>query len=202
MELLNCYLPIFSLITSLELKSEQSDNYESFRKKCVTSLEQAVRDAENYDVTELERDFALFAVVVWLDEIVLCSTQSFANAWRLELLQRKYFNTSLGGELFFERLSKLDDSHIKVRRVFLFCLQNGYQGKYNSGLELSEIINTQRQLCLPVEWEAWPNNASITPFEVKRRSFTISTKRYVGLTALSIGVIYFALLMFMFLNFD
>lgn len=194
MELLNCYLPIFKLISHLELKSEQTDDYESFRLQCVSCLEQAARDAENYDVSEFERELALFAVVIWLDEIVLCSTQSFAQVWRTDLLQRKYFQTSLGGEQFFERLNELEEKHFQVRRVFLFCLQSGFRGKYNTGPELSEIIDAQRQNCLPGEWNTWPNDASLTPVNIKKRSFSTSTKSYLGLAVLCVGVVYAALI--------
>ena len=201
MKLLNCYLPVFRLGACLNSKSENTEVYEDFRQKCVSCLEQAKKDAEECDVSELERELALFAVVVWLDEIVLCSTKPVAQVWRIELLQRSYFQTSIGGELFFERMSKLEEAHIEARRVFVFCLLNGFRGKYNSEPELDEVIYCQRELCLPGEWQVWPNEASITPIEIQKRPFSTSTINYVGLAVLCIGLTYVTLLVFMFINF-
>ncbi|WP_459176690.1 DotU family type IV/VI secretion system protein [Ewingella americana] len=196
MKLLDCYLPVFKLAAHFAHQPELFADYDSFRTLCITRLEQAVQEAEYQDVSDFERDQAFFATVVWLDETVLCSGQPFAQSWRADLLQRKYFQTSIGGEAFFARLSHLKEEHQQARQVFLFCLQSGFHGKYSSGQErsaLASLIEQQRQYSLPEDWQAWPNDAQITPINIKKRSLTASAKSRVGLAVLSLALIYGAL---------
>lgn len=205
MKLLNCYLPLFKLAAHLAHQPELFADYDSFRQRCTAALEKAVLEAEHQEVSDFERDQAFFAAVVWLDETVLCSTQPFAQRWRTDLLQRKYFQTSIGGEAFFTRLSELKEEHQQARQVFLFCLQNGFHGKYSADQDrasLVSLIEQQRQLCLPEAWQTWPNDAQITPVNVRKRSLTSSKRSRLALAVLGIALIYAALLLLQTLYFS
>lgn len=198
MRLLDCYLPIFKLAAEFTVHPEQSADYDDFRQQCVTSLEQAVQAAEHQDISDHERDMAFLAIVVWLDETVLCSSTPHRQRWRAELLQRDYFQTSVGGELFFNYLNQLKEEHQQARLVFLFCLQSGFHGKYSTQQDssaLAQLIEQQRQLCLPESWQTWPNNAEITPVYIKKRLLNVSVKSRLCLALLGIGSLYGSLLL-------
>ncbi|QLK63708.1 DotU family type IV/VI secretion system protein (plasmid) [Enterobacteriaceae bacterium Kacie_13] len=204
MKLLDCYLPVFKLAAEFAHQPALFADYDTFRALCLTRLEAAVQEAEYQDVTDFERDQAFFAVVVWLDETVLCSAQPFAQSWRYDLLQRKYFQTSIGGEMFFVRLNDLKEEHLQARRVFLFCLQNGFHGKYSAAQDthaLAVLIGQQRQHCLPQAWQQWPNDAQLTPVSVRKRSLA-SSKCNVVLAVLGLAVLYATLVLLQTLYFS
>lgn len=177
MKLLDCYLPVFKLAARFAHEPEIFADYDTFRALCISRLEESMQEACHHDISESERDHAFFAVVVWLDETLLCSAQPLVQHWRSGLLQRKYFRTSIGGELFFSRLSDLKEEEQGARQVFLFCLHNGFCGKYGGEQDrqtLTALIEQQLRLCLPPAWQTWPNDAPLTPVNVGERSMTSS----------------------------
>lgn len=117
------------------------------------------------DANEEEKAAAQFAVIAWIDETVLCSSLPWRERWQSELLQRKYLNMTVAGERFFTCLAQLEPDWHQARKVFLFCLQNGFHGQYSMPEDdepLQEIITEQRALCLPAAWLSWPNDSAIT----------------------------------------
>lgn len=205
MKLLDCYLPVFKLAAEFAHQPENYADYDSFRALCITQVELAVQKAEHHEISDFERDQAFFAIIVWLDETVLCSAHSFAQSWRIDLLQRRYFQTAVGGESFFARLSHLKEEHQQAREVFLFCLHSGFHGRYNTVEEQSELsllIERQRQHCLPRDWQSWHNSAQITPVSIRKRSLASSPKSNFIFAVLGISVIYAALVLLQTLYFS
>ena len=130
MTLLDCYIPVFTLITDIEANYTQYDCFQEISTKCTLAIEQAVLRSEEINVTDKDRDAAFYAVTVFIDEKILCSSLSFRDKWRDNLLQYKFFGCSVGGELFFEKLDSLDDKQYEAKGVFLFCLLLGFKGKH------------------------------------------------------------------------
>ena len=75
-------------------------------------------------------DLARFAVFAWIDEAILSSSWEGKNRWLGEQLQRRYFQTSDAGKLFFERLNTIGPHQIDVREVYYLCLAMGFAGQY------------------------------------------------------------------------
>ena len=161
MNLLNCYLPVFRLITAFLLHPQQHSDYDAFREKCMSLLQYSLHESELHHEQQ-DCDNALFAVVLWLDERVLCSAATWVKKWQGELLQSHYFNISVGGEAFYFRLDEIEQSNVPVRIVYLFCLLMGFHGKYTGqcAQRLQKRIDKERQ-CLPEAWRMWPNDASL-----------------------------------------
>lgn len=139
MKLLDCYMPVFILITDIEANHQQYDCFQYTRDKFTLAIEQAVSLAESINVTDRERDDAFYAVTVLIDEKILCSSLIFRDEWRDSLLQYKYFGSSVGGEQFFEKLDNLDKNNSEAVGVFLCCLLLGFKGKYIDNEQ--DIIN-------------------------------------------------------------
>ncbi|EAM2857712.1 DotU family type IV/VI secretion system protein [Salmonella enterica] len=187
-ELLECYLPIFKLINKAVFDPDCYVNYSLFHSDCVSQLEHAINKANKLDICIEERKAALFAVVAWVDEQILCSSFSWKFHWQGDLLQKNYLETTTAGEDFFIQLNKLAVNHRQSRRVFLFCLQNGFHGQFSmpeDQMALSNLIITQREICLSGAWNYWPNEEVITPF-FKSKSPKMPHKRYtlIGITIL------------------
>lgn len=166
MELLECYLPVFRRVTEMISDPQQFTDYEQSRRGCTDTLEQARQSANLLDVSEEEKEASHLAVVAWVDESILRSGLPWRQHWQGELLQRKYLQTTVAGELFFTQLAQLSPSQQQAHKVFLFCLQNGFQGQYSTDDDipaLQTVIEIQRSHCLPEKWLHWPNDMAITP---------------------------------------
>lgn len=166
MMLLDCYLPVFKQVLTMTGNPTQFDEYDNSRHTCITELERAVDLAEEQDACDEEKALAHTAVIAWIDEMLLRSSLPWRLRWQSEPLQRKYLNISVAGERFFTLLAQLDPAFEQARIVFLFCLQQGFRGQYTTAddeVALQDVIDGQRQLCLPESWQTWPNDATITP---------------------------------------
>ena len=136
-------------------------------------------------------DLARFAVFAWIDEMILSSNWEGKNRWLGEQLQRRYYNTSDAGKLFFERLNTIGPHQLDVREVYYLCLAMGFIGQYcNPGddymLEQLKISNLKvltgssmelpalRQVTLFPKAYA-PDNAQHSTKGPKMRRFSLFT---------------------------
>lgn len=197
MSLLDQYLPVFKQVLYMTSEPTVFTDYEAGRQCCIDKIEQAIHDAEQQDVSEKQKELSTLAVIAWLDETILRSTLPWCQRWQTELLQRKYLNITIGGELFFTRLAELDLKYKDAREVFLFCLQHGFRGRYNGSSDLpalQALITKQRELCLPDVWQSWPNDAPITPvLNVSTGTISQHLRHLLTITA---GVIVFYAILF------
>lgn len=119
------------LISYVELQKAQgfsSLNYTSFRDEVegkITALNEA---ATSLDQEQLAK--AKFAVFCWIDETVQRSGWGEKSQWQQRLLQEQHFNTSNGGDTFFENIERFVDQDKDLIRVYFRCLVLGFRGKY------------------------------------------------------------------------
>jgi type VI secretion system protein ImpK len=126
-------------------------------------MDRLIRDSESLSdkcgATREEYDQAKFAVFAWIDETIMGSSWGGKSQWQGEQLQRKHFQTSDAGELFFQRLNTIGPHQNHVREVYYICLALGFTGQYhNQGdemllaqLKLSNLkLLTGSSLDLPV----------------------------------------------------
>lgn len=81
---------------------------------------------------------AIFAVVAFLDESVLNSTNPVFAQWPRKPMQEELFGGHVAGEIFFENVEALlrraDSPEVAdVLEVYQLCLLLGYQGRYTLG---------------------------------------------------------------------
>ena len=199
MSLLNCYLPLFRYVTAFFINPQEYADYNEFREKGITLLQQALRESERHHETA-ECEDAYFAVVLWVDERVLRSHAGWVKEWRGNLLQKYYFDISVGGEEFFRRLDEIDKLNNPLRMVYLFCLLMGFHGKYTSqdAELLKQRIEDERQ-CLPEAWRQWPNDALLVEQEAggdeKNKTGAKRLRQRKGLL-LSLPLIIYLLILF------
>lgn len=83
---------------------------------------------------------ALFAVCVWADEQIMnAEWEGVSDIWSNTLLQKEFFNTNLGGELFYEKLDALFGGTMIAHDVYALCLAQGFKGKYVFNLEIQDL---------------------------------------------------------------
>ena len=90
---------------------------------------------------------ALLAVCAWADERIMnAEWGGVSEVWPDTLLQKKYFNTNLGGELFYDKLKNLFSDTLVAHDVFALCLAQGFKGKYVLNLDLEEYEKKKREV--------------------------------------------------------
>jgi len=125
--LTDCYIDVLAY-AKLFLR-HPTPNYDEFRTHVEQLLETARGNARRA-ATPDECEAALFAVVAWLDETVLCAQWDQADRWQNNLLQKIHFNTTRAGVEFFTRLNSLPLTNRKSREVYYTCLLLGFKGQY------------------------------------------------------------------------
>ena len=147
--IVECYMPVFKLISSVKVFPEEYGDYDSTRKQIIDTVEDVVRNSEKISLSDSELDAAFYSIVVMLDEVILCSELPYRKEWRDNLLQIKYFGHSTGGVEFFNMLNKVIESGSQVAWVFLLCLLLGFRGKYSvsNDDEILDYISRLKKQC-------------------------------------------------------
>jgi type VI secretion system protein ImpK len=111
---------------------------ESFRMQVKRVLSAAEQEARRVGYASEEVRYVLYAVVAFLDESVLNSTQPMFADWQRKPLQDEIFGGGhVGGEVFFQNLRQLlarQDSEdlADVLEVHLLCMELGFHGRYSA----------------------------------------------------------------------
>lgn len=147
--IVDCYMPVFKLISSIKVFPEGYGDYDSTRRHIIDTVEDVVRNSEKISLSDSELDAAFYSIVVMLDEVILCSELPYRKEWRDNLLQIKYFGHSTGGVEFFNMLNKVIESGSQVGWVFLLCLLLGFRGKYSvsNDDEVNDYISRLKKQC-------------------------------------------------------
>ncbi|HAL9233560.1 TPA: DotU family type IV/VI secretion system protein, partial [Escherichia coli] len=147
--IVECYMPVFKLISSVKVFPEEYGDYDSTRKQIIDTVEDVVRNSEKISLSDSELDAAFYSIVVMLDEVILCSELPYRKEWRDNLLQIKYFGHSTGGVEFFNMLNKVIESGSQAAWVFLLCLLLGFRGKYSvsNDDEIQDYISRLKKQC-------------------------------------------------------
>lgn len=109
---------------------QPASDYPAFRSRLAQMIGEAGARARQAGFAAEDCDAALFAVVAWLDEVVMSSSWSEVGRWQKEPLQASYFRTSRAGMEFFSRLDALAPPQRPVREVYFHCLMLGFRGRY------------------------------------------------------------------------
>jgi len=134
MRLTDCFIDIIAYVAYFTRKVDVSQPpFEKIQADTLRllSASQALMNQGNF--TPDDYDLARFAVVAWVDETIMNSTWSHRDRWKRELLQRKYYQTTDAGEIFFERLNQLGPHQRDVREIYYLCLAMGFSGQYCHG---------------------------------------------------------------------
>jgi type VI secretion system protein ImpK len=200
MQLVECYFPLFGFISRTRM--DETLEYASYREAIINHVDQATALSEKVAASEADVHQARFAILVWLDEMILRSRLSLGQIWRDNLLQTEYYQTEYGGEEFFQRMDSLSADQISVRQVYLTCLLLGFKGKYHH-LDVNDLKKkiSQERGCLPAAWREVDSDAEITPIEADDKMNAFSWKNIdrsllliavVGVWALTITILSFS----------
>lgn len=108
-----------------------------FRTHMQNALKVAEKEALKLSYAPEDIRSATFAVVAFLDESVLSSSNMAFSEWSRMPLQEEMFGHHIAGETFFENLDRLlsrpeSRDVADLLEVHLLCLLLGYKGRYGS----------------------------------------------------------------------
>ncbi|MCD6308066.1 MAG: DotU family type IV/VI secretion system protein [Candidatus Latescibacteria bacterium] len=130
MRLVDCFYELFYYTLFLKglnfsqfTYSKVADHYKNlFKRSLITARK------EGFSQDEWGKGF--FAVCAWIDETILCSGWSGRSQWERYPLQLYFYKTTMAGEEFYSRLSKLGNHEKSIMEVYFYCLALGFKGRF------------------------------------------------------------------------
>ncbi len=145
------YQSLFTAIVRIQAGRQNVTDADNFRKRTKAALEEVQRDAVRlgYDSSDIRETH--FAVVAFLDSVILNSNEFIRAEWERRTLQEELFGQTDAGVVFFEKLERLrsrrDSAHLAdILEIFLLCLLLGFEGRFSGGLrgELYSVTDRLR----------------------------------------------------------
>jgi type VI secretion system protein ImpK len=147
---------------------------EAFRAKAKAALQDVERDAiaAGYDVNDIKETH--FAVVAFLDWVILRSDEPIRADWERRPLQEELFGHAHAGDIFFEKLNRISERRdspelADILEIFLLCLLLGFQGRYSGALAthadgIAETVRRRIEHIRGPQPSLWPTGPAATPF--------------------------------------
>jgi type VI secretion system protein ImpK len=129
MRLVDCFSGFFSFVLRLPDNSEQYSDARQVQEHCLGLIAEAQQCCKERGHDEQQTEEALFAVIVWADEVILCSNLPFVHDWPTCQLQLHFFGINNGGDEFYDRLDTVDRRDIQLLEIFAYCLALGFHGR-------------------------------------------------------------------------
>lgn len=122
-----------------QLPQERRPPAEVAHKEVRQFLEETMHRADEIGLSPEDQQDLRFALVAFADELMQLAPGRFQEFWTSHLLQELFFDQSLAGEVFYERLAQLraDTRRHGVLLVYYLCMLFGYRGKYRGHNELA-----------------------------------------------------------------
>ena len=141
---------VLTTVARLRADKQVATDADSFRARVKQVLATAEQEARTVGYQSEDVRFALFAVIAFLDETVLNSSQPMFAGWSSRTLQEEVFGVHMAGEFFFQYLQQLlakqDSADLAdLLEVYSLCMLLGFKGRY-SATQGSDIPVLVRQL--------------------------------------------------------
>jgi type VI secretion system protein ImpK len=125
--------PVFQQVIDLQARLEagESPRWEAERGQLLAALEEADRKASIS--TRLAHDFELarYALVYWIDEILINSPWAHALEWRQHILEWEIYQERYRADKFFEKAAEAEAlAETDPLETFYLCVALGFRGKH------------------------------------------------------------------------
>jgi type VI secretion system protein ImpK len=124
-------------------KSADPGDAETLRQKIDEQFRALEVRARQADIPQEDLQQAKYAIVAFIDEIVLSSSWPLKDAWGDKPLQLLYFNEFAAGEEFYNRIDQYRGARkTAVLEVYYLSLALGFRGKYVDlqGMEKKKVL--------------------------------------------------------------
>jgi type VI secretion system protein ImpK len=150
MRLIDCFVDVMAyvLTTADLLKKGAKPGYEDVRSQVERLLSEHQSAYVEGGYTETQYNHAKFAIIAFIDEIMLGTPWPETRRWSKDLLQKAHFAMATAGSEFFERYQKLNPfnpAEKDIREVYYYCLSLGFIGKYYNQNERGKLDEIRRE---------------------------------------------------------
>lgn len=129
MRLVDCFCDLFAYTLNLAEHQEQDLDAQQVQENFLKRIEESRQCAQERDYNQQQFEEALFAVAVWVDEIILCSNLPLVTSWPSYQLQLHFFGINNGGDQFYDHLDAVDRQDTELLEIFAYCLAFGFHGR-------------------------------------------------------------------------
>lgn len=131
MRIVDCFMELMAYVAYfLKTVKTKQPAFEQVKSGIDGLINQADSCLQQKNLSPEDIDHARYAVFAWIDEVILNSSWDNKEQWMRHLLQRRHYQTTDAGEIFFERLNSLGPHQGHVREVYYLCLSLGFTGRY------------------------------------------------------------------------
>jgi len=126
------YSDLFILATQLKSVRDYGDP-DLLRQRITGIFDSAMRKGREARISDEAMDRAKYAIVAFLDEIILSSPWPQKEQWLSRPLQYEFFREHVAGVEFFKRLEDLRRTaatNQDILEVYYLCLILGFEGQY------------------------------------------------------------------------
>lgn len=202
------YQGLLTGILRLKTQRQHIPEAEVFRKRTKATLLEVERVAvaAGYDGRDV-RD-THFAVVAFLDSVILNSKDPIRVEWERKTLQQELFGQTDAGVVFFEKLdafrARRDSEQLAdILEVYLLCLLLGFEGRYSGGPRgemegLTESLRMRIDYIRGPEHQLSPSAALPAPTAAPLPA----RNRNDSLKFVTLGLLIFTFLLFWILKFN
>jgi len=131
------------------MPAEQKRPFAELRGIIERFLNEQRSAVKRHDLPLQDYESACFAVVAWLDEMVMrCahdSNPALFREWQHLPLQVELFKTANAGEEFFDRLARLTPAQKQVTELYYLMLCFGFRGRYYDESQDVQLIDLRHQ---------------------------------------------------------
>jgi len=171
---------VFTVIARLRAGRQRLSDAEVFRMQMRNALKSVEQEGlrRGYEMEELR--VGTFAVVAFLDEVILASRDPVFQDWPDQTLQLELFGVEVAGEIFYrdvERLLARQDSEClaDLLEVHSICLLLGFRGRCNGAKRetdrtLEQLGEKIRRIRGEVSAAEWRPAAPLSPVPLRRRA--------------------------------
>jgi type VI secretion system protein ImpK len=201
------YQGLLTGIVRVQALRQHVTDGESFRRRTKATLHEIERVAvatgyEGRDVRDTH-----FAVVAFLDSVVLHSRDPVRAEWETKTLIHELYGQADAGVVFFDKLdqfrSRRDTEQLAdILEVYLLCLLLGFEGRYSG--RRGELDGTIESLRMRIEYirggsgQLSPNGA----LPSGAAPVALARPRSDRMQLVAVGVVVFAILFFLILRFN
>lgn len=144
------FTPLFSyLLLFGRTPSYQQRTFADIRAEIESLLEQQKERVKQHDIAVSDYENARFAVVAWVDELILRytygSNRDLYEQWKRAPLQVTLYNTAKAGEEFFERFERLNPAQKEIYEIYHLCLCLGFRGRYYDEAQDHKLRELRRE---------------------------------------------------------
>ncbi|MHB1731615.1 MAG: DotU family type IV/VI secretion system protein [Leptospirillum sp.] len=121
---------------------------EKLRQEIRARIDLARSCAKSAGIPETSFENALFPVVVWIDESLMCANWPGADEWSRNMLQKTFFRITNGGVEFYRRmpLEGGDPESREILSLYHMALQLGFRGQYALERTEHEVQKVRKHL--------------------------------------------------------